>query len=349
MIKVVTIDTVCELLQKHGFKPFILDLLKNLREDFAAWDSFHKIPRPAAHSPNGVIELMPIWNDELYSYKYVNGHPANTQKGKLNVVALGQLCDMNTGYPLMFSEMTLLTALRTAAMAALAAQLLARKNSKTLAVIGTGAQSEFQVLAHHAALGIDTVRYVDLDQQAMQKFAHNLDDKGLKLIACRTIDEAIEGADIIVTLTAAKKEQHVLQDQQIKAGVHINAFGGDSPGKTELDPKILTHAKVVVEFFEQSHIEGEIQHFPLAQAKKIVYAELAEIVSGQKPGRTNDTEITVFDSVGFAIEDFAILRLVYRLCEQYGLGELTNLIPDIKDPKDLFGILVPSPNLLGEG
>ena len=335
----VTIDTIRQVLNKHGFNAFILDLLKNLREDFAAWDSFHKIPRPAAHHKNGVIELMPIWNDHLYSYKYVNGHPANTQHGKLNIVALGQLCDLSTGYPLMFSEMTLLTALRTAAMAALAAQCLARKNSKILAVIGTGAQSEFQVLAHHAALGIDTVRYVDLDAHAMQKFAHNLVDKGLTLVACKTVAEAIAGADIIVTLTAAKKEQQVLHDADIKPGVHINAFGGDSPGKTELDPAILKRAKVVVEFFEQSYVEGEIQHFPLAEAKKIVYAELSEIVSDKKSGRTSDAEITVFDSVGFAIEDFAILRLVYQLCQHYGLGEKPNLIPTLADPKDLFGVL----------
>lgn len=333
------IPTICQMVERIGIHDFYLRLCANLIEDFSNWQDFQKSPRHACYVPNGVMELMPICNNELYSFKYVNGHPLNPLKNKLNVVAFGMLADVETGYPLMISAMTLLTALRTAATAALSSRYLAKKKSTCLAIIGCGAQSEFQVLAHHALFNLTTIHYFDIDAEAMTRFAANLQDQSFTLIPMDNVQAAIAGADIIVTATAAKGTQHVLELAWLSPGQHICGIGGDSPGKTELDPAILQNSKVVVEYFPQTQLEGEIQHFG-AEAADVTYAELWEIVSGHKAGRVDDTEITVFDSVGFALEDFSVLRLCYQLAEEHRMGQTIDLIPNtLADCKNLFGLL----------
>lgn len=334
MIKVITISDVKKLVQRIGIESFFCALIAAIEKEYARWDQFEKSARHAVHAANGVIELMPIADGELYSFKYVNGHPKNPSKGKLTVVAVGLLSDATNGYPLMFSEMTLLTAFRTAATSALAAKYLAKKTSKTIGIIGTGAQAEFQVLAQHALFHMDTVKYFDLDPQAMKKFSHNLREYPFELIACRDAKQVVEGVDIITTATANKKQATVLHHDWVQEGLHINGIGGDSPGKTELDKAILHRAKIVVEYYPQSKIEGEIQ-----QIENGIYAELSELVMGKKLGRENNTEITLFDSVGFAIEDFAILKLINQLSSQHHIGTMMDLIPDLINPKDLFGVL----------
>lgn len=336
MVKLLDISSVCQLISKVGYTKLIQQLLTYLEQDFANWQLFNNIPRPAAHVAGGVIELMPVWNEQFYAYKYVNGHPGNPDLGKLTVAAMGQLSDVKTGYPLLITEMTLLTAVRTAAVAALGSKLLARAESSTLAIIGTGAQSEFQALAQMAVLPIKTIKYYDPLPEAMQKFSDNLQGYDVELLACDSVDAVITDADVIVTLTAAKAKNQILTAKQIKPGVHINAMGGDCPGKTELASEILQQAKVVIEFFEQSFIEGEIQHFSEAEAKNIVHAELHQIIRQQKTGRENPEEITVFDSVGIGLEDFSTLRLVYDLCQQHNYATELDLIPEPDDPRNLF-------------
>ncbi len=336
------VPTISSLVERTGLKNFYLRLCANLTEDFSNWHEFQKSPRHAVYVPNGVIELMPVCNDKLYSFKYVNGHPSNPLNNRMNVVAFGVLADVPTGYPLMISCMTLLTALRTAAISALASSHLAKKGSKRLAIIGCGAQSEFQVLAHHALFDLSEVRYFDIEPRAMSRLAHNLGEESFKLIPATGVRDAIDGADIIVTATAAKGKHHVLELGWLTPGQHISGIGGDSPGKTELDPEILKHSRVVVEYFPQTHHEGEIQNLG-ESAINHVYAELWEILSGLKPGRTDDSGISVFDSVGFALEDFSALRLCYQLAQEYHLGKKINIIPnEIANCKDLFGLLMGS-------
>ena len=170
-MKILSVESVTQLINRHGFDNFLRDLIQALKRDFGSWEQFTKMPRPCMHVPGGVLELMPICdNEKYYSFKYVNCHPANTKNGKLTVVATGQLSGIDTGYPLMFSEMTLLTALRTAATSALATDLMSRKSAKVVAIIGTGAQSEFQIRALQLVRTIKEVRYFDLDHHAMDKF-----------------------------------------------------------------------------------------------------------------------------------------------------------------------------------
>jgi len=332
MVKIIDVHDVRTLVEKVGIRPFLTQLIATTEDDFGQWQRFTKYPRHATHYEQGVIELMPIANDAHYAFKYVNGHPRNPESGLLTVMATGQLSDAVNGYPLMISEMTLLTAFRTAATSALAAKYLAKSPARSLALIGTGAQAEFQALAFDAQFGLDVIRYFDVDPEAMEKFARNLEGFGIRLQACSSTREAIEGVDIITTATASKRKTHILEDSWIQPGVHINGIGGDCPGKTELDPATVRRAKVVIEFLDQTLLEGEIQNI----GPDAVYGELWEIVTGAKPGRVSDDEVTLFDSVGFALEDYSVLRYVYELAQKHGIGRDADLVPETEDPKDLF-------------
>jgi len=235
----------------------------------------------AAHSPEGVIELMPTSDGIDYGFKYVNGHPKNMKEGLQTVTAFGLLASVDTGYPVLLSEMTVLTALRTAATSAVATKYLAREGSEVLALIGNGAQSEFQALALKRLCGITTVRLYDVDGSATEKCVENLKGSGLKLVACRSPEEAIEGADVVTTCTADKQYATILTDNMVGAGLHINAIGGDCP-----------------------------------------------------------RAITLFDGVGFAIEDFSALRWVRDVLKTSDRYVDLDVIADPDEPRDLFGMVM---------
>ena len=333
LIPFVSVEHMLRLVADTGVETLLADLAAYIEADFRRWPEFQKTPRVAAHAALGSIELMPASDGALYAFKYVNGHPGNAGRGRQTVVAFGALADVATGYPLLISELTILTALRTAATSALAAKYLAPPGARTMAIIGNGAQCEFQALAFKALLGIEAVRLFDIDPAATRKAARNLGMAGLRVAACRTAQEAVLGAEIVTTATADKTRAHVLSDNMIGAGVHINAIGGDCPGKTELDAKILERARVFVEYPEQTRIEGEIQQMPA----DFPVTELWRVMTGEAPGRRDAREITLFDSVGFAIEDFAALRY---LRDRLDGGEpKLDLVADPDDPRDLYGML----------
>jgi ornithine cyclodeaminase len=345
MVDFIGIRRVQELVGHSGTAAFIAGLAREIESDYRRWAEFEKSPRHATHSSLGVIELMPACDGRRYAFKYVNGHPKNTAKGLLTITAFGVLADVETGYPLMLSEMTLTTALRTAATSALAARWMARPESRVMALIGNGAQSEFQAIAFHDMLGIRELRLHDTDPAATAKLAENLARlalAGLRIVRCRSSAEAVHGADIVTTVTADKRNATILTPEMIVPGMHLNAVGGDCPGKTELHADILLRAdaRVVVEFEPQSRIEGEIQQLPAS----FPVTELTEVVTGRKPGRGAPAEVTIFDSVGFALQDFSALRYLHRLHQQHrGRESEIDLIPDIEDPKDLFSLLGASP------
>jgi ornithine cyclodeaminase len=230
IVPFVSVENMMDLVLATGVETFLTELASYIEADFRRWQSFDKTPRIASHSTDGVIELMPTSDGVLYGFKYVNGHPKNTRSGRQTVTAFGVLSDVESGYPLLLSEMTILTALRTAATSAIAAKYLARKDARTMALIGNGAQSEFQAVAFKALLGVDRLRLYDLDPSASERCAKNLAPLGLEITVCRSAEEAVEGADIITTATADKQNATILTDNMIGPGVHINAVGGDCPG-----------------------------------------------------------------------------------------------------------------------
>lgn len=338
MTRYIDVKDVQKLVRSVGPETFMTQLADYIRADYLRWNAFEKTARVANHSDIGVIELMPTSDGAQYAFKYVNGHPKNILFNKLTVMAFGALADVRTGYPRLLSELTVTTALRTAATSALAARSLARADAKSMAIIGNGAQSEFQVLAFKAILGIHEVRAYDADPAATQKLMRNLAGvPGLRIIAAPSTAEAVAGADIVTTVTADKTNATILTPEMIEPGMHINAVGGDCPGKTELHPHILHNARVIVEFEPQTRIEGDIQQMPADFA----VTELWRVLSGECAGRESEQQVTVFDSVGFALEDFSALRYVNDLAEALAIGTRIELVPTPNNPKDLFQYVAP--------
>ncbi len=336
LVPFVSVDHMMRLIHHIGIEQMLRDLSTYIEEDFRRWELFDKTPRVASHSDVGVIELMPTSDGEAYGFKYVNGHPKNTREGLQTVTAFGLLADVYTGYPVLLTEMTLLTAMRTAATSAVAAKYLAPKGATCMAMIGNGAQAEFQTLAMKALVGIDTVRLYDTDSAATEKVARNLAGSGLTVVSCSSAEEAIEGAQILTTCTADKQTATILTDNMVGAGVHINAIGGDCPGKTELHRDIVARAAMFVEYPEQTRIEGELQQMPADHP----FTELWQVISGTATGRSSAQQVTLFDSVGFAIEDFSALRFVRDRIKGTRFYADLDLLADPDDPRDLFGMLM---------
>ncbi|RWH41010.1 MAG: ornithine cyclodeaminase [Mesorhizobium sp.] len=331
----VSVQNMMALVNTIGIETVLRELAAYIDADFRRWPDFEKTPRVALHSVEGVIELMPTADAQNYSFKYVNGHPKNVRHGYQTVTAFGVLSAVSNGYPLLFTEMTLLTALRTAAMSALSATYLAPKDAGTMAVIGNGAQCEFQAIAFQAICGINTIRLYDIDPQATEKAVRNLAGRGLSVLACSSSEEAVEDADVITTCTADKQHATILTDNMVGPGIHINAIGGDCPGKTELHRDILTRSSIFVEFAPQTRIEGESQQLPSDHP----VTELWQVMRGEAEGRRDAKQITLFDSVGFAVEDFSALRYIHDKIGGTRFFEELDMLADPDDPRDLFGML----------
>ncbi|MEC7290734.1 MAG: ornithine cyclodeaminase, partial [Pseudomonadota bacterium] len=261
--------------------------------------------------------------------------PKNMREGYQTVTAFGVLSSVANGYPVLLSEMTLLTALRTAATSALAARFLAPRDAKVMAMIGNGAQCEFQALAFRAINGINRLRLYDIDPNATEKAVRNLTAQGFDVVQCLSAEAAVEGAQIITTCTADKQYATILTDNMVGAGVHLNAIGGDCPGKTELHRDILLRSDIFVEYPPQTRIEGELQQLPDDHP----VTELWSVMAGAAAGRRDAKQITLFDSVGFAIEDFSALRFVRDMLDSHPHFDRLDLLADPDDPRDLFGML----------
>jgi len=334
-MKYISAPNMIKLIQHIGLETLLVELAEFIEHDYKRWDEFDKSPRYVSHSKQGVNELMPTSDGQTFTFKYVNGHPGNFAKNLQTVVAFGVLCDVETGYPQMLSEMTIGTALRTAAISALAAKHLSNPDVKIMAMIGAGCQAEFQAHAFRAINGISTLRVYDIDSTVSEKFRKNMQGAGFDITICKTSQDAVTGADIITTCTADKNYATILTDNMVGQGMHINAIGGDCPGKTELHSDILSRGQVFVEYEPQSRIEGEIQQMP----EDFKVTELHELFHATKPARKTPQDITIFDSVGFALQDFSLLRYLHQKTENTDFYEILNIIEELDDPRNLFGVL----------
>ena len=327
------------IVRRMGMAECLRGMADAILEDYLRWQQFDKSARLASHSDIGVIELMPIADASRYAFKYVNGHPSNQAHGLPTVMAFGLLADVATGVPEFLSELTLTTAIRTAAMSVVAARVLARPGSRSMALVGNGAQSEFQALAFHYLLGISEIRLFDIDADATAKLADNLRHTNLCLVRCKSIAQAVRGADIVTTVTADKTNATIITPDMIEPGMFINGVGGDCPGKTELHPEVLRGASVFVEYEPQTRVEGDLQQMEADFA----VTEMWRVLQGLAKGRSSVDQVTVFDSVGFALEDYSALRFMRACARKLGVGQPIALIPELANPKDLFGLVRPLP------
>lgn len=334
-MRFVNVENMRRWLAAVGPEAAIAGLVDALEKDFARWEQFELRPRVASHTAEGVIELMPTTDGVSYGFKFVNGHPSNPARGFQTVTAFGVLADVHNGYPRFEAEMTLLTALRTAATTGLAAKYLAPAGPLRLGMVGAGSQSEFQVLGMRAVRQVESVTVFDVDPAASSKMRANLAKLGIEVRIAESAAAAVAGCNAIITCTADKRNATVLSVDDVAPGTHVTGVGGDCPGKTELDERILDLGPVFVEYTEQTRIEGEIQ----AKPADFPVTELWEVITGRREGRTSADQVTIFDSVGFAVEDFCALRYLEQAVEGTGFFEELDLIADPEDPKDLFGMI----------
>ncbi len=273
----------------------------------------------------GDLRIMPSFAPELdmAGTKIVNVHPHNPKIGLPTVMAAIILNDAKTGLPLAMLDGTYITGMRTGAVGAVAAKYLAKKDAKTLGVIGAGVQSIFQIAAICQVRKIKEILVFNIHEKKVEWLSQQL--KILKIkIRKASLPEA-SGQDILVTVTPSRKP--VIKRSWVRPGAHINAIGADAQGKEELEPGILKKAKIIIDDWTQASHSGEI-NVPLSRGiikQKDIYASLGEIVSGQKAGRVNDKEVTIFDSTGLAIQDLFTAELVYQMAKKRKIGRPINL------------------------
>ena len=251
------------------------------------------------------------------------GFPENKIHHNLpGVFALSVISDIDTGAPFTIMDADFLASMRTGAAGAIASKYLARENSRSIAFIGAGHLAR-NMLDAHIAFGfpIDRVKVWSRSSSVREEFAKKVSEKYRILgIPTETSREAVIGADIICCCSPSTEPRVLFDD--VSPGVHINAFGADSPEKQELAPEVLTKCKIVVDSLEQCSMGGEI-HKALEVGiitTKDIYAEIGEIVLGEKQGRTSPKEITLMDATGLAIQDLVIFYHAYKLALEKGIG-----------------------------
>jgi alanine dehydrogenase len=270
----------------------------------------------------GDLRTMPAYLEEIDAtgVKIVNVHPKNFDKGLPTVMAVLVLNSPETGIPIAMMGGTYLTSMRTGAAGGVAAKYLARPDSKTVGIVGAGAQARTQLLSLSRVFSIETVKVADVSLDRCRAFEKDC----RSFLDCRylpTTDiEQVCDCDILVTVTPSRKP--LIKDDWVSQGTHINAIGADAKGKQELEATLLLRSKVVVDDIAQAAHSGEV-NVPLGQGQlaiEEIYAQLGEIVAGKVPGRKDDDEITIFDSTGLAIQDIATGEMVHKKAVEAGRG-----------------------------
>lgn len=271
---------------------------------------------------NGDLRTMPAFLEEqdITGVKIVNVHPDNPKKGLPTVMALVVLNSTETGAPLAILDGTYLTDMRTGAAGGVAVKYLARKNAKTVGFVGTGNQARTQLLAINEVIDIEEVKATSASEKQTLIFKGEMEKRiGCEIKPKKSIKEVCD-CDILVTTTPSRAP--IVMDEWIADGTHINAIGADAAGKEELDPKILKRARIVVDDIPQASHSGEV-NVPLSKgliSEKDIFCELGEVITGMKKAREKDSDITVFDSTGLAIQDVATADMIYRKAVEKQIG-----------------------------
>ena len=324
-MQLLSAQDVQTLARRLGVRPLLRQITEALAEDFARCV---QLPGPAPcvlPAPPGEIALRPWSDGHYFGFKYEAHRPDNVKRGRPNRSSLGGLGLVETGELLLLADMTLLSALRTAATAALGARLLARPESRALALLGTGAQSEFLVLALLDVLPLREVRYFDPDLHAMMKFARNLEDAVCCLEPCGNVAETLRGADMVVAATSAPQKLRLLEAELVPAGVHIHALAdGDLP-QAGLDPALLQRCRVAVDV--QRDGDGTT-------------IGLQALLRDGAVLRQHRRDTTLLVSTGVGLQDFSVLRAAHALADSLQLGTPLQFMAEPEDPKDLYRYLI---------
>ena len=292
------------------------EVIRAVEGAFIAWVEGKASMPPKSYLgvEKGDFRAMPAAIPGAAGVKWVNVHTQNPARGLPTVIGILILSDPETAYPLAVMDATEITAYRTAAAAAIASKYLARRDSRTLGIIGAGKQARYQILAHAEVFDIRQINVFDCSRAAVETLINALPESTIRVCSA----EQAVASDVVCTLTPSRTP--VVMRAWVTPGTHINAVGADAEGKQELEPAILKDGMVVVDDLRQASAAGEI-NVPVAAglfSVDDVYATLGEIITGSKPGRTDDSVITVFDSTGVAIEDVAVARIIYEKARKAG-------------------------------
>ncbi len=281
------------------------------------------------HQHNGEVDIKSGFVEDfgLIGTKIASGFYENQKKGLPSGIAVIVLLDLETSMPLAIMDGTHITAYRTGAAGAVAASVLARKDSQKVGILGTGTQGRMQLLALRELFDIQKVTAWDIDKAMAERYKDQITKElSIDVQIVESPEDVTRDADILVSVTPSRKA--LITVDSIQEGMHINAIGADGPGKQELDPQIMTRvSKIVVDSLEQCRRIGEIQH-ALGQGlidESNIHAEIGEIINGDKSGRESEKEITLFDSTGLSAQDIAAAKIVYDAAKEKGLGTKINL------------------------
>jgi alanine dehydrogenase len=272
----------------------------------------------------GEWEAMPsyIEEPEAAACKWVSIRERNRELFDLpTVFSILIYTHPETGFPLAIVDGSYHTVMRTGAAAAVSAKWLARPDSKVLAIVGAGHMAGGALETCNEVFDWDEVRVWSRSQETLDRFAAKYEGRySFRLKPSADLADVVSGADVVVTITPARGP--IVLDDWIAEGTHVAAIGADKGGDQELDPKIIQRARIFVDDIRQCRTDGEI-NVPLAQgliSEDDIAGEIGEVITGKKPGRSSDSEITVFDSTGIALQDSATVPLEYERAVAAGVG-----------------------------
>ena len=270
------------------------------------------------------IKAAGLVGDRAYFAAKSNGNfPDNPRRsGVPTIQGLVVLADADNGTPLAVIDSGSVTALRTAAATGVATRYLARPESRAATIVGCGIQGELQLAAIAAVLSLERAWVLDTDQARAEDMAARATARlGLKVEAANDLRAALAGSDVCVTCTPSRRA--VVATADVHPGMFVAAVGADAHGKQELEPALMVRSTVVVDVLAQCVEIGELQHAVVAglMTPADVHAELSDVVTGRRPGRTRADEVTIFDSSGTALQDVAAALAVYEKARRIGRGQ----------------------------
>lgn len=306
----------------------IKDVISAVEEGFIAYHA-GKVQQPDIMSIevgeyNGETDIKSCYNNlnEMISIKVASGFYDNGKTNSLpTMIGTILLLDARNGFPLCIMDGSLITGIRTGAAGAISSKLLARKNSRVAAVLGSGGQARMQIYALCQVMDICEVRVYSKSRAGCQQYKDDVEkNTSAKVVVCESPDSAMQGADIAISTTPSK--EYFIEESSVAPGMHLIAVGADMEGKNEWDPRIFKGAKIVNDSIAQCCSRGETRNAILAGVitREDIYAEIGALLAGEKPLRESDDEITIFDATGMGIQDNVTAVKVFEMAKKEGLG-----------------------------
>ena len=279
----------------------------------------------AAPGAPGLMALMPAWRAGAFSLKAICMIPENPGHGLDAHQGTVTLFDGDTGVPTAILDASAITEVRTAAVTAVATRLLARGDARVLAILGAGVQAKAHLRALTPVRAFESVRVHSRTEVHARALVE--DAAGNRATVAASAEQAVRGADVIVTATSSAEP--VLKREWLAPGAHVNAVGASTPNQREVDSATVAASALYVDSRES--LRHEAGEFQLAVADGVisgedhVRAELGEVLAGARPGREDDHELTLFRSLGLAVEDLAAAELTVATARSQGLGREVEL------------------------